>query len=134
MTRRPVADDLSAVDTPGGAGGSERVEGARVVRNGRRDASAGSDFRGRVRCARARVADEAAWRRGDDVTGDPPQEPRHRNSVCSSDPSTVATLERHTAETPRQSCSMSARLRSMSASRWRTQSAVRRGSGGVCRQ
>lgn len=46
MTRRPVADDLSAVDTPGGAGGSERVEGARVVRNGIRDAFAGSDFRG----------------------------------------------------------------------------------------
>ena len=36
---------------------------------------------------------EAVWRRGDQFTGDPPQEPQGRNSVFASDASTLAVLE-----------------------------------------
>jgi mannan endo-1,4-beta-mannosidase len=38
--------------------------------------------------------EEAVWRRGDDFTGDPPQEPQGRNSVFVSDASTLAILEK----------------------------------------
>jgi mannan endo-1,4-beta-mannosidase len=38
------------------------------------------------------------WRRGDQFTGDPPQEPQGRNSVFATDESTLAILEDH-AET-----------------------------------
>jgi mannan endo-1,4-beta-mannosidase len=39
--------------------------------------------------------DEAVWRRGDQFTGDPPQEPQGRNSVFASDRSTLAILEQY---------------------------------------
>ena len=37
--------------------------------------------------------DVAVWRRGDQFTGDPPQEPQGRNSVFATDESTLAILE-----------------------------------------
>ena len=37
--------------------------------------------------------DEAVWRRGDQFTGDPPQEPQGRNSVFASDRSTLSIFE-----------------------------------------
>jgi mannan endo-1,4-beta-mannosidase len=36
--------------------------------------------------------EEAVWRRGDDLTGDPPQEPQGRNSVFATDTSTLEIL------------------------------------------
>lgn len=42
-------------------------------------------------------AADAAWRPGDDVTGDPPMEPQGRNSVFATDATTLAVLERHAA-------------------------------------
>lgn len=40
---------------------------------------------------------EAVWRRGDQYTGDPPQEPQGRNSVFATDVSTLSILEKSAA-------------------------------------
>jgi mannan endo-1,4-beta-mannosidase len=59
---------------------------------------AGSNFWTWGGFGQASDPDEAVWRRGDQFTGDPPQEPQGRNSVFATDASTLAILEEH-AET-----------------------------------
>jgi mannan endo-1,4-beta-mannosidase len=59
---------------------------------------AGSNFWTWGGFGQASDPDEAVWRRGDQFTGDPPQEPQGRNSVFATDASTLAILEDH-AET-----------------------------------
>ena len=54
---------------------------------------AGSNFWTWGGYGRASDPDEAVWRRGDQFTGDPPQEPQGRNSVFATDASTLAILE-----------------------------------------
>jgi mannan endo-1,4-beta-mannosidase len=54
---------------------------------------AGSNFWTWGGYGQASNPDEAVWRRGDQFTGDPPQEPQGRNSVFATDTSTLAILE-----------------------------------------
>jgi mannan endo-1,4-beta-mannosidase len=56
---------------------------------------AGSNFWTWGGYGRPSGAADAAWRPGDDFTGDPPMEPQGRNSVFATDASTLAVLERH---------------------------------------
>jgi mannan endo-1,4-beta-mannosidase len=58
---------------------------------------AGSNFWTWAGYGRARDPDEAVWRRGDDFTGDPPQEPQGRNSVFSTDRSTLSIAREYAA-------------------------------------
>lgn len=44
---------------------------------------------------KARDPKEAVWKKGDDFTGDPPQEPQGRNSVFAADSSTMKILEKY---------------------------------------
>jgi mannan endo-1,4-beta-mannosidase len=54
---------------------------------------AGSNFWAWGGYGDASESEEAVWRRGDDFTGDPPQEPQGRNSVFATDTSTLSILE-----------------------------------------
>jgi len=54
---------------------------------------AGSNFWAWGGYGEASDREEAVWRRGDDFTGDPPQEPQGRNSVFATDTSTLSILE-----------------------------------------
>jgi mannan endo-1,4-beta-mannosidase len=55
---------------------------------------AGSNFWTWGGYGRASDPEEAVWRRGDQFTGDPPQEPQGRNSVFATDASTLAVIEK----------------------------------------
>jgi len=64
----------------------------------RADAAAGGPFSGSNfwtwgGYGQASDPEEAVWRRGDQFTGDPPQEPQGRNSVFAADASTLAIIE-----------------------------------------
>jgi len=54
---------------------------------------AGSNFWTWGGYGQASDPEEAEWRRGDQFTGDPPQEPQGRNSVFATDDSTLAIIE-----------------------------------------
>jgi len=56
---------------------------------------AGSNFWGWGGEGRAKDAAAFTWKKGDDYTGDPPQEPQGRNSVFSSDQSTIKILRQY---------------------------------------
>ena len=56
---------------------------------------AGSNFWTWGGYGRARNSDDPTWRRGDEFTGDPPQEPQGRNSVFATDRSTLAVVQRY---------------------------------------
>ncbi len=56
---------------------------------------AGSNFWGWGGESRAADAESFTWRKGDPYTGDPPQEPQGRNSVFSSDKSTIKILQKY---------------------------------------
>jgi mannan endo-1,4-beta-mannosidase len=58
---------------------------------------AGSNFWTWGGYGRARNPDDPVWRRGDEFTGDPPQEPQGRNSVFATDRSTLAVVKRYAA-------------------------------------
>jgi mannan endo-1,4-beta-mannosidase len=58
---------------------------------------AGSNFWTWGGHGRARSLDDPTWDRGDELTGDPPQEPQGRNSVFATDDSTLATVRRYAA-------------------------------------
>ena len=60
-------------------------------------AAAGSNFWTWGGYGRPSGAADAAWRPGDDFTGDPPMEPQGRNSVFATDAATLAVLERQAA-------------------------------------
>ena len=56
---------------------------------------AGSNFWGWGGEGKARDLQTFTWQKGDDYTGDPPQEPQGRNSVFSSDKSTIKILRKY---------------------------------------
>jgi mannan endo-1,4-beta-mannosidase len=58
---------------------------------------AGSNFWTWGGHGRARSLDDPTWHRGDELTGDPPQEPQGRNSVFATDDSTLAVVRRYAA-------------------------------------
>ncbi len=60
---------------------------------------AGSNFWSWGGLGQASDPEEAVWRRGDQFTGDPPQEPQGRNSVFASDLSTLAVIEEFAGKT-----------------------------------
>jgi mannan endo-1,4-beta-mannosidase len=71
---------------------------ARVFDHIRANAASGGPFAGSNfwtwgGFGRASDPEEAVWRRGDQFTGDPPQEPQGRNSVFATDTSTLQILE-----------------------------------------
>jgi len=73
---------------------------ARIFEHVRDNAASGGPFAGSNfwtwgGYGRTRDAAEAVWRRGDDFTGDPPQEPQGRNSVFATDTSTLSVLEEY---------------------------------------
>lgn len=55
----------------------------------------GSNFWGWGGFGKARDPQQAVWKDGDDFTGDPPQEPQGRNSIFSTDTSTVELLKKY---------------------------------------
>ena len=59
---------------------------------------AGSNFWAWGGYGAASDPEKAVWRRGDDFTGDPPQEPQGRNSVFASDSSTLAIARAYAAK------------------------------------
>jgi mannan endo-1,4-beta-mannosidase len=76
---------------------------ARVFEHIRANADAGGPFAGSNfwtwgGYGKASDPNEAVWRRGDQFTGDPPQEPQGRNSVFATDASTLQILEEFAAK------------------------------------
>jgi mannan endo-1,4-beta-mannosidase len=70
---------------------------ARIFDHIRANAAAGGPFAGSNfwtwgGYGQASDPEEAMWRRGEELTGDPPQEPQGRNSVFTTDTSTLAVL------------------------------------------
>ena len=59
---------------------------------------AGTNFWSWAGYGRARNPEEAVWRMGDDYVGDPPQEPQGRNSIFSSDATTLEIIQIHASE------------------------------------
>ncbi len=56
---------------------------------------AGSNFWAWGGFGKARDPNEAVWKKGDDFTGDPPQEPQGRNSIFAADSTTLLILSRY---------------------------------------
>lgn len=55
----------------------------------------GSNFWAWGGYGKARETETAVWKKGDDFTGDPPQEPQGRNSVFAADKSTIDILKKY---------------------------------------
>ena len=55
---------------------------------------AGSNFWAWGGYGKVRDPEKAEWEKGDDFTGDPPQEPQGRNSVFASDSTTLSVLSK----------------------------------------
>ena len=102
VTPRPPPPPRHSGASPGGRRIPSRSDYELVFRHILENAASGGPLAGSTfwtwgGYGRATNPAEPTWRRGDEFTGDPPQEPQGRNSVFATDRSTLAVVKRYAA-------------------------------------